>query len=241
MRTLVIIPTYQEAANIATAVALVRESVPTVDVLVVDDNSPDGTGDVVEKLAAADDAVHLLRRPGKAGLGAAYKAGFAWGGERGSDVMVEMDADLSHDPRALPSLLAAVDGGADLAIGSRYVPGGSIPDWGWHRRALSRWGNAYVTLMLSLGVRDSTAGFRAYRTSLLDRMDLPTVTAEGYGFQIEMTLRARQAGATIVEVPITFADRAAGESKMSSAIVVEALALVTRWGVVARLSRFRRR
>lgn len=241
MRTLVIIPTYNESDSIRKVIGLVRESVPGASILVVDDNSPDGTGDIVDSIISSDDAVHLLRRPGKAGLGAAYRAGFAWGGEHGYDIQVEMDADLSHDPAALPHLLAAVEDGADLAIGSRYVPGGSIPDWSWHRKALSKWGNVYVNLMLSLGVADATAGFRAYRTTLLDRMDLSTIAAGGYGFQIEMTYRATQKGATIVEVPIAFTDRTEGESKMSGAIIREALTLVAGWGVRKRLDRFRRR
>lgn len=241
MRTLVIIPTFNEAENIAVAIETVRRSVPDGSILVADDNSPDGTGDIVEAIAANDDHVNLLRRPGKAGLGAAYRAGFAWGIERGFDVQVEMDADLSHDPRVLPELLAAVDDGADLVIGSRYVAGGSIPDWSWHRKALSRWGNAYVNAMLSLGVADATAGFRAYRTTLLDAIDLSTIAAGGYGFQIEMTLRATEKGATIVEVPIAFTDRTEGESKMSQAIIVEALTLVTGWGIRRRVERLRSR
>ena len=235
MRPLVIIPTYNEAENVTEVLDRVRVAVPDADVLVVDDQSPDGTGDLVERRGADDDRIHLLRRPGKAGLGAAYKAGFAWGAERGFDVMVEMDADLSHDPAALPSLLGAVADGADLAIGSRYVPGGSIPDWAWHRKALSRWANRYASVMLSLPVADTTAGYRAYRSTMLDAIDLPSVRAAGYGFQIEMTRRVAAAGGTIVEVPISFTDRTRGKSKMSRDIVVEAMVLVTRWGIADRL------
>lgn len=241
MKSLVIIPTFQEAENIATVIGRVRRAVPAAMILVADDSSPDGTGDIVAALEAADDHVHLLRRPMKAGLGAAYRAGFEWGSARGFEIQVEMDADLSHDPAALPELLAAVHNGADLAIGSRYVPGGSIPDWPWYRKALSRWGNRYVDAMLHLGVADATAGFRAYRTTLLDRLDLATVTADGYGFQIEMTYRSTKRGAVITEIPIAFTDRTHGESKMSTAIVIEAFRLVTRWGIQGRLGRLGRR
>ena len=235
MRALVVIPTYNEAENIDEVVSRARAAVPDAHVLVVDDNSPDGTAAIVEGLG--DDRVHLLRRPRKGGLGAAYRAGFAWGASEGFDVMVEMDADLSHDPAALPTLLAGIDGGADLVIGSRYVPGGSIPDWAWHRKALSRWGNRYAGTMLGLGVADATAGYRAYRATMLERLDLASIRADGYGFQIEMTYRTAGAGGTIVEVPISFTDRTRGTSKMSSRIIVEALVLVTRWGFADRLRR----
>jgi dolichol-phosphate mannosyltransferase len=235
VRPLVVIPTYNEVHNVGEVVARTRAAAPAGHVLVVDDNSPDGTGDVVAALAADDHCVHLLRRPGKAGLGAAYRAGFAWGAAEGFDVMIEMDADLSHDPAALPTLLAGIDAGADLVIGSRYVTGGSIPDWAWHRKALSRWGNRYAAAMLRLAVADSTAGYRAYRATMLDKLDLSSVRADGYGFQIEMTYRTAGAGGQIVEVPIAFTDRTKGTSKMSGRIVVEALVLVTRWGVTDRL------
>lgn len=237
MRTLVVVPTYEEVANIDELLDRVHAAAPDVDVLVVDDNSPDGTGDLVEARAGGAPWLHLLRRPGKAGLGAAYRAGFEWGADRGYEVMVEMDADLSHDPAALPSLLAAVASGADLAIGSRYVPGGSIPDWAWHRRSLSRWANRYASFMLSLPVADTTAGYRAYRTTMLAAIDVPTVQAAGYGFQIEMTQRVAHAGGAIVEVPIAFTDRTRGKSKMSRDIVIEAMVLVTRWGIERRLGR----
>jgi dolichol-phosphate mannosyltransferase len=235
MRVLVCIPTYNEAENIGDVIARVRAAVPPAHILVIDDSSPDGTAELVAAMAAADAQVHLLSRPGKAGLGAAYRAGFAWGRDEGFEVMVEMDADLSHDPAALPTLLAAVDDGADLAIGSRYVPGGSIPDWAWHRKALSRWGNRYAGVMLHLGVADATAGYRAYRTTMLDRLDLSSIRADGYGFQIEMTYRTAAAGGQIVEVPIAFTDRTRGTSKMSGRIIVEAMLLVTRWGIADRL------
>jgi dolichol-phosphate mannosyltransferase len=230
VRALVIIPTYDEAENVADVVVRVHAAAPDAHVLVVDDNSPDGTGDLVEALARDDDHLHLLRRAGKAGLGSAYRAGFRWGMAEGFDVLVEMDADLSHDPAALPSLLARVDDGADLAIGSRYVPGGSIPDWSWHRKALSRWGNRYAGAVLSLDVADSTAGYRAYRASALEAIDLDSVRADGYGFQIEMAYRVARTGGRIDEVPIAFTDRVRGTSKMSGRIVVEALVLVTWWG-----------
>lgn len=241
MRTLVVIPTFNEAENIVEVISRLRRAVPAAEVLVVDDNSPDGTAAMVETLGETDDSVHVLRRPGKAGLGSAYRAGFAWGAEAGFDVMVEMDADLSHDPAALPSLLEGIEDGADLVIGSRYVPGGSIPDWAWHRKALSRWGNRYVTAMLQLGVADATAGYRAYRATMLESLDLSSIRADGYGFQIEMTYRTVGLGGSIVEVPIAFTDRTRGTSKMSSRIIVEALAMVTRWGITDRVSRLPRR
>lgn len=234
MRALVVIPTYNEVENVGEVLTRVHAAAPDVDVLVVDDNSPDGTGDVVDRRARDDERIMLMRRPGKAGLGAAYRAGFAWGATEGYDVMVEMDADLSHDPAALPSLLGAVDDGADLAIGSRYVPGGSIPNWRWHRKALSKWANRYAGWMLRIDVADTTAGYRAYRASMLERLDLSTIRADGYGFQVEMTHRTAERGGAIVEVPISFTDRTLGSSKMSMRIVVEAMLLVTRWGLAIR-------
>lgn len=235
MRTLVVLPTYQEAENIGQVLRLLRQEVPTADVLVVDDNSPDGTADLAEAVGQDLGAIRVLRRAGKSGLGSAYRAGFRQALEQGYEVCVEMDSDLSHDPAALPSLLAAVDEGADLAIGSRYVPGGSIPDWSLHRRLLSRWGNRYAAAVLGLAVRDATSGFRAYRAPSLARIDLGTVRADGYGFQIEMAHRVAGDGGRIVEVPIAFTDRVRGTSKMSGRIVVEALVLVTWWGVRDRI------
>jgi dolichol-phosphate mannosyltransferase len=200
-------------------------------VLVVDDGSPDGTADIAEKVGSQLGEVEVMRRDAPKGLGDAYRAGFAWGLDHGAEVLFEMDSDLSHDPGALPTLLAAV-AHSDLVIGSRYIPGGSIPQWGLHRRLLSRGGNVYSALMLGVPVKDMTSGFRAYRADLLRTMDLDTVRADGYGFQIEMTYRAAQRGARISEVPIRFIDRELGQSKMSSRIVVEALRLVTKWGTV---------
>ncbi|PZR83944.1 MAG: dolichol-phosphate mannosyltransferase, partial [Candidatus Aeolococcus gillhamiae] len=207
------------------------------DVLVVDDGSPDGTADVAKGVGHELGAVDVLRRPAKAGLGSAYRAGFDEGMQRGYEVLVEMDSDLSHDPAALPALLGAVERGADLAIGSRYIPGGSIPRWSWSRRALSRWGNRYASAMLGLAVADATSGYRAYRVSAVAAIDLQSVRADGYGFQIEMVYRVARSGGTVVELPIEFVDRQRGTSKMSSTIVVEALVLVSWWAVRDRLLR----
>jgi dolichol-phosphate mannosyltransferase len=238
MRALVVVPTYNEASNIATVIQRVRAAVPDARVLVVDDGSPDGTADLAEAVGREVGAVDVLRRTEKAGLGSAYRAGFAWGMEREAPVLIEMDADLQHEPAAIPDLLAPIEAGtADLVIGSRYVPGGSIPRWRLHRRLLSRWGNRYSSFMLDLGVADATAGFRAYRADLLGQLELETVRADGYGFQIEMTYRARRAGGRITEVPISFGTRQSGESKMSGRIVVEALLFVTWWCVRDRVLR----
>ena len=231
MRPLVVIPTYNESENIERMVQRVHECLPEAGVLVVDDGSPDGTADLVEATAPGYPDVHLLRRSGKSGLGSAYRAGFAWGLERGYDAFVEIDADFSHDPAALPRVVAPLADGFDVSIGSRYVEGGSIPNWAWHRHLLSRGGNVYASVMLGLGVADSTAGYRCYSADILRRLDLERIRAEGYGFQIEMTYRAKQHGARIKEVPISFVDREAGTSKMSSFIVIEALALVTWWAL----------
>jgi dolichol-phosphate mannosyltransferase len=231
MRPLVVIPTYNESENIERMLRRVHECLPGAGVLVVDDGSPDGTADLVRAAAAELPDLHLLARAGKSGLGSAYRAGFAWGLERGYDAFIEIDADFSHDPAALPSLVKPLEEGFDVSIGSRYVEGGSIPNWAWHRHLLSRGGNIYASKVLGLGVADSTAGYRAYSARILRQLDLGRVRAEGYGFQIEMTYRASQQGAAITEVPISFVDRAAGESKMSSIIVIEALGLVTWWGL----------
>ena len=231
MRPLVVIPTYNESENIERMLRRIHECLPQAGVLVVDDGSPDGTADLVKAVAAELPDVHLLARAAKSGLGSAYRAGFVWGLERGYDAFVEIDADFSHDPAALPSLIAPLEEGFDVSIGSRYVEGGSIPNWSWHRHLLSRGGNLYASAVLGLGVADATAGYRAYSAGILRRLDLGRIRAEGYGFQIEMTYRAKQDGAAITEVPISFVDREAGESKMSSFIVIEALGLVTWWGL----------
>jgi dolichol-phosphate mannosyltransferase len=240
-RALVVLPTFNEAENIVEVLGLVRASLPDVHVLVVDDGSPDGTADLAERWGDEHGRLAVLRRSEKSGLGSAYRAGFRRGLDDGFDVLIEMDSDLSHDPASLPDLVEATERGADLAVGSRYVPGGSIPDWSWHRRMLSQWGNRYAGAVLGIGVRDATSGFRAYRSRALDKIDLDAVKADGYGFQIEMAYAVDRNGGTIDEVPISFKDRIRGTSKMSSRIVVEALALVTWWGlrdrVWGRLSR----
>lgn len=241
MSPLVIIPTFQEAENIVDVLERVRDALPQGHVLVVDDGSPDGTADLAEKTAARLGSIDVLRRSSKSGLGPSYRAGFAWGIERGHDVLIEMDADLSHDPTMLPKLVEAVaPGGADLAIGSRYVPGGSVPGWPTHRRLLSQWGNRYVGMMLRMPVRDATAGFRAYTADILDRIGLDQIRADGYGFQIEMAYEVTKAGGVIREVPIEFRDRVRGVSKMHPGIITEALTLVTRWGMRDRYRRLRR-
>jgi dolichol-phosphate mannosyltransferase len=231
MRPLVVIPTYNESENIERMLQRIHECLPEAGVLVVDDGSPDGTAEMVEAATVKYPDLHLLKRGEKSGLGSAYRAGFKWGLERGYDAFVEIDADFSHDPAALPGLVAPIAEGYEVSIGSRYVEGGSIPNWAWHRHLLSKGGNIYASSVLGLGVLDSTAGFRCYSASILRRLDLDRIRAEGYGFQIEMTYRSKQHGATITEVPISFVDRAAGESKMSSIIVIEALGLVTWWGM----------
>lgn len=240
MRVLVVLPTFNEADNISEVLRRLRVAVPDAHVLVVDDSSPDGTAEVADAVGREVGLVEVVRRPAKSGLGSAYREGFRYGLHNGFDVMVEMDSDLSHDPAALPGLLNAVEGGASLALGSRYIPGGSIPEWSWHRRALSRWGNRYAAAVLGMDVTDATSGYRAYRSQALAAVDFDSVRADGYGFQIEMAYRVIGTGGTIVEVPISFTDRIRGESKMSSRIVVEALVLVTAWGVRDRILRFRR-
>ncbi len=226
---LVIVPTYQEAATIGRIVAAVRSV--GMGVLVVDDGSPDGTAEIVAAVAGRDPRVGVLRRPGKGGLGPAYAAGFAAGLAAGAGILCEMDADLSHDPADLPRLVAAIDAGADLAIGSRYVPGGRTEGWPVHRRWISRAGNAYARTLLRLPVADATAGFRAYRATALRRLRPGTCEASGYGFQIEMVWRAVAAGLEIREVPIVFRERTSGYSKMSTGIALEAMRLVTRWAL----------
>jgi len=237
-RAAVIIPTYNERDNLEPIVTRVRAAVPAADILVVDDNSPDGTGEIADKLAAADAQIHVLHRQSKEGLGAAYIAGFGWALGNGYGVLVEMDADGSHDPADLPRMLDAL-AGADLVIGSRYVPGGTVVNWPKNRQALSRGANVYVRLMLGVGVHDATGGFRAYRAQALRAIGIDDVQSQGYCFQIDLTLRTRQAGLVVAEVPITFTERARGASKMSGSIVAEALLRVAQWGVASRIGRRR--
>lgn len=235
----VIIPTYNERDNLETIVGRVRTAVPEAHVLVVDDGSPDGTGEIADKLASADPHVHVLHRAGKSGLGTAYIAGFGWGLENGYQVLVEQDADGSHDPANLPQMLAAL-ADADLVIGSRYVPGGTVVNWPKSREILSRAANVYVRVMLGIGVHDATAGFRAYRAGTLRAIGLDEVESQGYCFQVDLTLRTAEQGLVIREVPITFTERAKGASKMSQAVVLEALWRVAQWGIAKRLGRRRR-
>lgn len=227
----VVIPTYQEAENIETVVRQIFDAVPNAIVLVVDDSSPDNTAEIAGKLALQGLGVEVMTRPTKSGLGSAYKEGFARAIENGATAAVEIDADLSHDPSMIPSLLEALDDGASLAIGSRYVEGGSSPGLSWGRLALSRGGNYYASLTLGLPVKDSTSGFRAYRAELLKRMRLTEIHADGYGFQVEMAYEVHRLGGVIKEIPITFRNRAAGGSKMSLKIVAEAMVLCTIWGM----------
>jgi dolichol-phosphate mannosyltransferase len=239
----VVVPTYDEASNIETLLRRVRAALPDADVLIVDDGSPDGTADIVEGLASELGRIQVLRRPAKSGLGSAYREGFALAMARGALIIVQMDADLSHDPAALPALVSIVEHGVDLAMGSRYVPGARIVGWPARRHSLSRWGNRYAAGMLGLAVNDATAGYRAYSADALRRIDVAQVTAEGYGFQIEMTYRHVKGGGSVVEVPIIFVDREHGISKLSGGIVREALWLVTRLAVgdALTLKRWRRR
>ncbi|MGH3463410.1 MAG: polyprenol monophosphomannose synthase [Kribbellaceae bacterium] len=237
-RILVIIPTYNEAENIEPIVARVRTSVPEAHILVADDNSPDGTGELADKLAAADEHVHVLHRKGKEGLGAAYIAGFDWGLDNGYGVLVEMDADGSHQPEELPRLLDAL-GSADLVLGSRYVKGGAVRNWPKHREVLSRGGNIYTRLAIGVPLADATGGYRAFRRETLEGIGLDQVASAGYCFQVDLAWRALKKGFRVVEVPITFIERERGTSKMSQAIVVEAMLKVGRWGVAHRARQVR--
>jgi dolichol-phosphate mannosyltransferase len=240
-RTLVVVPTYLEVENIETYLRRLRAAVPTADVLVVDDSSPDGTADAAKMVAAELGQIEVLVRPAKTGLGNAYRAGFGRGLERGYEVLVQMDADLSHEPAALPTLLRALDDGADFVIGSRYVPGGSIPHWPFHRRALSRYGNLYTRFALRMPLSDATSGYRAYTADIVRAIDLVNTKANGYGFQIELAYRVSRRGGRVAEVPITFTDRVRGKSKMSWSIIAEEMWFVTGWGVRDRLRRLTRR
>ena len=234
-RVLVIVPTYNEVENLGPVLARLHAAVPDAHVLVVDDDSPDGTGELAEKLAGRDDRVHVLRRRTKQGLGPAYVAGFRWGRERGYEVLVEMDADGSHAPEQLPGLLAAL-ASADLALGSRYVPGGGVTDWPVHRLLLSRAGNRYTRWALRLPLTDATGGYRAARAALIDELPFDDVASQGYCFQVDWAWRAVRAGARVAEVPIIFTERVYGRSKMSGSIVGEALIRVTAWGLRDRLA-----
>jgi dolichol-phosphate mannosyltransferase len=235
-RVLAIIPTYEEAENIGEVLQRVRGALPDADILVIDDGSPDGTADVVRVGARELQNIVLLERGEKRGLGSAYRDGFAYGLERGYDVLVEMDADLSHDPSVIPRLVAPIEGGADLTIGSRYVTGGATPGWKRSRRVLSRAGNRYAQLALGMHASDATSGFRAYRAAALQEIDFASTRATGYGFQIELTHRINWAGGRIAEVPIVFADRRRGQSKMSLRIAAEAFVLVTLCALRDRVS-----
>ena len=240
-RVLVIVPTYNERENLPLIVARVRAAVPAAHVLVADDASPDGTGQVADHLAADDPHLHVLHRPGKAGLGAAYLDGFGWGTAHGFDVLVEMDADGSHQPEQLASLLERIEAGADVVLGSRWVPGGSVRNWPRHREVLSRGGNLYTRLALGIALKDATGGYRAFRTTALAKIGLDGVESQGYCFQVDLAWRAVQAGLRVEEVPITFVEREIGASKMSQAIVVEALWRVTQWGARRRFDQVRGR
>ncbi len=235
MRTLVLVPTYNEAQSIRSIIARIRTAVPDADVLVLDDASPDGTGAIADELAAADPGVRVAHRPAKVGLGAAYLDGFARATAEGYEAVVEIDADGSHDPVELPTMLDLLRSTpADLVIGSRWVAGGSVLNWPRHRQAISRTGNRYARWMLRSRIRDITAGFRAYRVSALAGLDRAAVSSQGYCFQVELAWRIEAAGGRVVEHPITFVERANGRSKMGPGIVIEALARVTAWGLSAR-------
>ncbi len=238
MKTLVVMPTFNERTNLDMMLTRIHSSTPEVHVLVVDDNSPDGTGAAADAWAQTDSRVHVLHRPGKGGLGAAYRAGFGWGIDRGYEVLVEMDADGSHQPEQLPLLLSALESSpADLVIGSRWVPGGSVVNWPLSRKILSLGGNLYTRLCLGINTQDATGGYRAFRSDAVQKIGMLAGTAQGYIFQVDNTYRAHRAGLRIVEVPIEFVERVAGVSKMSRAIVIEAMLSVTVWALKYRLLR----
>ncbi len=237
-RVLVLLPTYNEIDNLPLIMRRIRASVPDADVLVLDDNSPDGTGELADEMAAADERVQVLHRAGKEGLGKAYVAGFQWGLERGYDALIEIDADGSHPPEVLPEMIAAAET-ADLVIGSRWVPGGDIVNWPKSREVISRGGNLYIRLALGMPVKDATAGFRVYRAQTLRTVGLDDVDSQGYCFQVDLTWRVVRHGLSVVEVPITFVEREIGASKMSQSIVQEAMINVTRWGAAHRLAQLK--
>lgn len=236
MSAALVLPTYQEAENIVRLLGELRAQCPDLQIFVVDDNSPDGTGALAEAAGESLGGIEVVHRPVKEGLGAAYRHGFRHALDRGSDPVAQMDADFSHDPAVLPLLLAAVDGGAEVAVGSRYVPGGSVPGWTLSRRLLSQWGNGYARLMLRLRLRDATTAFRVYRASTLELIDIDGTRANGYLFQIETAFRLSNVGAVVAELPITFRDRAAGQSKMAVlSTMIETELRVTWWGISIRL------
>jgi dolichol-phosphate mannosyltransferase len=240
-RVVMVVPTYNEAENLAWIVGRVRAAQPAVDILVVDDGSPDGTGQIADELAAADPHVKVVHRTEKAGLGAAYRAGFRVALDAGYDVIGEMDADGSHQPEQLHRLLEAIEAGADLVIGSRWIPGGSIVNWPKSREALSRGGNLYVRLLLGIDVHDATAGYRLFRRATLEKIDIDQVRSTGYVFQTDMAYRTLQAGLKVVEVPIEFIERERGDSKMSRDVATESLKSISTWGLRERGRRLRRR
>ncbi|MCB0925784.1 MAG: polyprenol monophosphomannose synthase [Mycobacterium sp.] len=240
-RTLVIVPTYNEVENLPLIIDRIDKVRPDVHVLVVDDGSPDGTGELADDLAARDpDRLHVMHRSAKDGLGAAYLAAFDWGLEHGYTVLVEMDADGSHAPEQLYRLLDAIDNGADLAIGSRYVDGGTVRNWPWRRLALSKTANTYARVLLGVGIQDITAGYRAYRREVLEKIELNAVDSKGYCFQVDLTWRSINQGFVVAEVPITFTERELGVSKMSGSNIREAMLKTARWGIGGRLNRGRR-
>ncbi len=241
MRSVIVLPTYNEGENIEPFLRAVRKAAPTTDILVVDDNSPDGTGAIAESVGAELDRVEVLHRADKQGLGSAYRDGFSTvlsGGSDGAyDVVISMDADFSHDPDQIPHFVELIAGGADVVIGSRYVPGGGTTDWPVHRQLLSKWGNTYTRGVLGVSARDCTSGYRAYRASSLAAIEPTSTTAEGYAFLTELVRRLTRDGATVVETPIIFRDRTRGKSKMSGRIIVESMMLVTAWGMLDRWRR----
>lgn len=239
MKVLVITPTYNELESLPVTAKRLRDSAPEVDLLIADDNSPDGTGKLADKLAADDDQIHVLHRPGKGGLGAAYIAGFRWGIERGYDVLVEMDADGSHRPEQLHLLLDAIKSGGDLVLGSRWVSGGSTVNWPISRQILSRGGNLYIKIILGLPLGDATGGYRAYRKEVIEAVDLDSIQSQGYCFQVDLARRACDLGFDVREVPIQFVERELGDSKMSGDIVKEALWRVTVWGANKRVNQLK--